>query len=103
MAEIQLVRPFSVPVTEAKARVQKTADELAAEYHLKSEWQGNTLHFDRTGLHGQIEVSGREIRLDVHLSLLLRPLKTKLVSRIENKFERLFPEAPRKRGGTKEA
>jgi len=96
MPDINLVRSYSLPIAEAKARVQKTADELAAEYHLKSEWQGDTLRFERAGLHGAIDVTDSEIHLAVHLSLLLSPLKAKLVSRIEDKFERLFPEAPRK-------
>jgi len=92
MSDISLVRSFSLPIKVARARVQRTADELADEYGLRSEWQGNTLHFDRSGLHGEMHVSQSEIRLQVHLSLLLRPLKAKLISRIEDKFDRLFPE-----------
>jgi putative polyhydroxyalkanoate system protein len=103
MPDIHLVRPFSVSVAVAKARVQKTADELADEYHLRSEWRGDTLHFDRTGLHGEIQVSGSEIRLEAHLSLLLKPLRAKLMGRIEDKFGRLFPEAARTARRTKEA
>jgi len=97
MPDISLVRPFSLPIAVAKARVQKTADELAQEYHLKSEWHGNTLRFHRTGLHGEMHVNESEIRLQVDLSFVLMPLKNKLVSRIEDKFERLFPEI--KKGG----
>jgi len=92
MSDIKLVRSHSVPLAEAKARVQKTADELAAEHDLSSQWHGNTLRFDRSGLHGEILVTHSEIRLQVDLSFLLRPLKGALVERIENKFERLFPE-----------
>ncbi len=92
MSDITLVRPYSVPIAEAKARVQKTADALAAEYHLKSEWHGDSLRFARTGLHGEIHVTDSEIRLHVKLSLLMTPLRAPLVHRIEDKFARLFPE-----------
>ena len=92
MPDIELVRPFSLPIAVAKARVQKTADELAAEYGLRSEWHHNTLRFDRTGLHGEIHVTNSEIQLQVNLSFLLKPLKERLITRIEDKFDRLFPE-----------
>ncbi len=97
MPDIELVRPYSLPVAVAKARVQETADELAAEYHLRSRWHGDTLRFDRTGLHGEIHVTNSEIQLHVHLSLPLRPLRAKLTARIEDKFRRLFPEAHKTR------
>jgi putative polyhydroxyalkanoate system protein len=92
MSDINLVRRFSLPIAIAKARVQKTADELAAEYNLESEWHGNTLHFHRSGLDGEMHVTDSEIWLKVNLSLLLKPLKGQIVSRIEDKFARLFPQ-----------
>lgn len=101
MADINLVRPHLLSIPVAKARVQKTADELDAEYGLRSEWQGRTLRFDRTGLHGEIHVTDSEIQLQVHLSLLLKPLRASLVARIEDKFERLFPEAKGEARGRK--
>jgi len=101
MSDISLIRPFSLPIKVARARVQRTADELAEEYGLRSEWEGNTLHFNRSGLHGQMQVTQSEIRLQVHLSLLLLPLKAKLISRIEDKFDRLFPEVKSGAHGSK--
>jgi len=96
MSDIELVRPFSLPIAVAKGRVQKTAEELADEYDLRSQWHGNTLRFDRSGLHGEIHVTNSEIRLHVNLSLLLKPLKARLITRIEDKFDRLFPEVDAK-------
>jgi len=92
MSDIQLVRPHSVPIAEAKKLVQKTADALAIEYHLKSEWHGNTVRFARSGLHGEMHVTDSEIRLQVKLGPLMKPLRARLIHRIEDKFERLFRE-----------
>ena len=92
MPDITLLRSFALPIAVAKARVQKTADELAKEYDLRSEWDGNTLRFERTGLRGEIQVSDSEIRLAADLSFLLKPLKAQLTERIEDKFDRVFPE-----------
>ncbi len=40
MSDIKLARPHSLPLAKAKALAQKTADALAKEYDLTSEWHG---------------------------------------------------------------
>ena len=65
MSDFKLVKHHSLPIAKAKARVQKVADGLAAEYALCSEWHGNTLRFHRSGVDGQVHVTDSEIRLDV--------------------------------------
>jgi len=97
MPDLDLVRPYWAPIAVAKVRVQKAADELAAEHDLRSQWDGNTLRFERPGLHGEIRVTASELRLQARLGFLLKPLKSRLVSEIEDKFNRLFPET--KAGG----
>jgi len=92
MPDIELVRSHAVPISEAKARVQKIAEELTPEYNLASEWRGNTLYFHRSGLHGETHVTASHIRLDATLGFLMKPLKNALVDRIERKFEKVFPE-----------
>jgi putative polyhydroxyalkanoate system protein len=92
MSDIKLVKPHSLPIAKAKALVQKAADELAAEYELSSEWHGDTLHFHRSGVDGQMYVTDSEIRLHVTLGFLLRPFKGKFVGHIERNVDRLLAE-----------
>lgn len=95
MSDIDVVRFHSLPVQKAKALVQKTADDLAREYGLSSEWHGNTLHFHRAGVDGQMQVTGSEVRLHAALGFLLTPLRASFVDHIERNFDKLFG----KRGG----
>jgi putative polyhydroxyalkanoate system protein len=90
MSDIKLVRPHSLPLTKAKALAQKTADALAAEYDLESEWHGNILRFHRSGVDGQMHVTDSEIRLDVKLGLLLKVFKGKITGHIERNFDELL-------------
>ncbi|HYM48198.1 MAG TPA: polyhydroxyalkanoic acid system family protein [Burkholderiaceae bacterium] len=92
MSDIKLVRPHSLPITKAKALVQKAADSLAAEYNLSSEWHGNTLRFHRSGVDGQMHVTASEIQLEVTLGFLLRAFKGKFVDHIERNFDTLLAE-----------
>lgn len=72
--------------------MQKAADALSAEHSLSTEWQGDTLRFERTGVHGEIHVTPSEVRLDVTLGLLLKPFKTTFVSHIERNLDKYLPE-----------
>jgi putative polyhydroxyalkanoate system protein len=90
MADIELVKPHSLTVAKAKALVQKTADALAAEYGLSSEWHGDSLHFHRSGVDGEMHVTDSEIRLHVTLGFLLKAFKKRLLDQIERNFDRLL-------------
>src|SRR5262249_46316536 len=61
MADIKVVRKHHLTVAQAKKIAQKTADDLASEYDLESEWQGDTLRFTRSGVNGSMAVTGSEI------------------------------------------
>jgi len=92
MSDIAFVRRHSLPIAKARAQVQKAADALAAEHGLSSEWQGNTLHFHRTGVQGHIHVSEQEVRLDATLGLLLKPFRATFVKHIERDLDKYLPE-----------
>ena len=90
MSDIKLGRPHSLPLAKAKALAQKTADALAEEYDLTSEWHGDTLRFHRSGVDGQMHVTDSEIRLDVTLGLLLKAFKGTIAGHIERKLDELL-------------
>jgi len=91
MSDIKLRRPHSLPLAKAKQLAQKAADALAAEYSLVSEWHGDTLRFNRSGVDGQMHVTDSEIQLEVKLGLLVRAFKGKLLEHIERNFDKLLP------------
>ncbi len=93
MSEINYVRPHALSVAQAKKVAQKTADDLAAEYNLASEWEGDTLHFRRAGVDGHMKVTAAEIRLHVQLGFLLRPFKSKFEQHIERHLDELLAAA----------
>ncbi len=87
MADIKYVRAHSLPLDQARQIAQQTADDLAEEYNLVSEWDGDTLHFHRSGVEGQMQVTSRQIALEVKLGFLLRPFKSAFEMHIENQLE----------------
>jgi putative polyhydroxyalkanoate system protein len=90
MADIEFVKHHSLTVAKAKGLVQRIADGLGAEYGLTSEWRGNTLHFHRSGVKGEMHVTDSEVRLHVTLGLLLKAFKGTFVEHIERNFDELL-------------
>jgi len=93
MADIKMIKYHSLPMPEARALVQKAADDLASEYDLVSHWAGNALHFRRSGVQGEMNVSSSEIHLEVTLGFLLKAFKAKFVEHIEHNFDTLLAKA----------
>jgi putative polyhydroxyalkanoate system protein len=90
MSDIKYLRQHSLPLKEAKKVAQQTADDLAEEYDLVSEWNGDTLHFHRSGVEGHMHVTERHIDLNVKLGFLLRPFKSAFEHHIERNLDALL-------------
>jgi putative polyhydroxyalkanoate system protein len=93
MPDIKMIKFHSLPVSKARALVEKAADDLGREYDLASEWHGDTLRFHRSGVDGAMQVTADEIRLEVTLGWLLRPFKARFVEAIEHNFDGLLAQA----------
>ncbi len=93
MSDIKYVRQHSLSLKEAKKVAQQTADDLADEYGLKSEWNGDTLHFHRSGVEGHMHVNTSQIDLNVKLGFLLKPFKAKFEQHIERHLDELLNHA----------
>jgi putative polyhydroxyalkanoate system protein len=98
MPDIRMIKYHQLSLADARALVQKAADDLAAEYDLSSRWSGDTLHFRRSGVEGAMHVTASEIDLEVTLGFLLKAFKAKFVETIEHNFDNLLAAAHAKDG-----
>ena len=93
MSDIKYTHKHSLPLAQAKKIAQKTADDLAREYDLVSGWDGDTLHFRRAGVEGQMHVTDSHIDLNVKLGFLLKPFKARFEQHIEHHLAELLDGA----------
>lgn len=93
MADIDLKRVHSLGLAGARAAAERMAEDLGRRFDLRSEWQGNVLHFTRTGLNGTLEVGAQDLRLAVTLSFLLKALRGSLERAIHEELDGLFASA----------
>jgi putative polyhydroxyalkanoate system protein len=111
MSEIKYKREHHLSIREAKKLAQKAADDLGKEYDLVSEWEGDTLHFHRSGVDGRMHVTAHYIDLNVKLGFLLRPFRSAFEHHIERNIDTLLAAAPKptavprtaKKGGARKA
>lgn len=90
MSDIKLMRKHSLGIRKARLAAQKVADDLSHEYGMTSEWEGDVLRFNRSGVHGELRVSKDEVHLDAKLGLLLSAFKPRIEGHINDNFDRYF-------------
>jgi len=88
MSEITICRAHGTTLKRARKGAERIAEELGEEFGLDHEWDGNTLHFQRMGVTGHIEVRRKEVEIYVKLGFLL----IALAPRIEHEVHRFCDE-----------
>ncbi len=101
MSEIKHRRTHHLPLKEAKKIAQQAADDLGREYDLVSQWEGDTLHFQRSGVDGHMHVTASYIDLNVKLGFLLRPFKSAFEHHIERNLDTLLASSTKAAKATK--
>lgn len=90
MSTIDIRRKHGRTLKAAKTAVDKTAAVIGKKFALSSEWDGDTLHFSRMGVNGQIHVSKTEVHVKAELGFLFGALKPMIETEIENQLDKSF-------------
>lgn len=88
MSEINLTKQHKLGLKKAKAKVNKLADQLAQDYDLESEWEGDSLVFQRAGVSGQLDVSKDEVQLTMKLGFLMAAFKSKIEAQLKANLDK---------------
>lgn len=90
MSHIDIKRAHSLSLAEAKTKVEHVASHLARKFDMEYEWQGNTLHFSRSGVDGHIKVGAKQVHVVAQLGFLLMMLKGPVESEIHSYLDKEF-------------
>jgi putative polyhydroxyalkanoate system protein len=75
---------------EAMDRARKFVQDASDKMGFKVDWNGPTAKFKGTGFSGEATVKDNLLVFDLDLSLMLRPLKSKIEERIHRTLEKRF-------------
>jgi putative polyhydroxyalkanoate system protein len=90
MSNIHIKHPYTLLPDEARKRVEEIAKDLKKEYKIDYSWQGDHLHFRRSGASGSLELGDGIIELNIKLGMILRPLKGKIEDSIRKNLVKEF-------------
>jgi putative polyhydroxyalkanoate system protein len=90
MADINIVQAHTLTVQQAHEAAQKVADKLAADYDLACAWQGDVLHFSRSGVKGTLTLAPHLATMDIKLGLLMRPFSSTIEAKVGEKMKTVF-------------
>jgi putative polyhydroxyalkanoate system protein len=75
---IAVHRRHGLGLTSAKRLAETMARRLLSDYGGSYTWQGNDLHFRRTGASGCVAVTKDSFQIRIELGFLLRPLQSRI-------------------------
>ncbi len=88
MADISLNRTHQLGLKGAKAAADKMSVKLNEKFDLVCTWNGDTLHFQRSGVNGKMIVTETHMQLEVTLGFLLKamkgPIEKSVVENLDN-------------------
>jgi putative polyhydroxyalkanoate system protein len=90
MSHIDIRRHHTLSLPKAREAAELIAAQLDDKFNLKYHWNENTLHFERHGVNGRMEVDADEIRLHVRLGFLLSPLRYRFEKEIHRYMDELL-------------
>lgn len=93
MTDITIVQPHQLSMAEARAAVQKAADEMTADYEMACEWRDDVLVFKRTGVSGTVALVDGSAQLDMKLGIFLRSFAPKIREKVAGNMAKMFHAA----------
>jgi putative polyhydroxyalkanoic acid system protein len=88
MSTIEIRHPHSLPPAQARQAVEDFAVKLGERFGLDYRWEGDVLHFKRSGVDGQIALLPDALLLNARLGLFFTAMK----STIEQEMRRALGE-----------
>lgn len=88
MATVDITREHDLGKEQAKERAQKLANKLAQKLDAKCSWEGDQLHFKRSGADGCITVTDADVRVQVKLGMMLTPMAGMVKSEVQKALDK---------------
>ena len=83
MAHIEVTQSHALELAEVKTRMESVQAELTEKYGLAFKWESDTLvKVSGKGVKGTITCDTSKVDVKLDLSLLLRPMKGKIDSKL---------------------
>jgi putative polyhydroxyalkanoate system protein len=93
MPDISIRQQHQLSLQGAKQAAQTVADQMAAEFGMRTQWQGDVLSFERDGLSGTLALQPDQAQVDVTLGMLFKALAPMIEEKLSRKMAKVFSAA----------
>lgn len=90
MASIDIEHAHSLAPTKARQAVQDVAEKLASKFGVDYRWEGDVMHFTRSGIDGHIELVPQALHVRAQLGFLFGAMKGPIESEIRRVLQERF-------------
>lgn len=90
MAGIDIRHSHSMPIAKARRAVEDVARKLAERFDMEYGWDGDTMHFNRSGVDGRIALDQKQLHVTAKLGFLLSALQGTVESEIRRVLDEKF-------------
>ena len=85
---IDIRHRHSLPMAQARKAVEDVAEKLGERFGMDYRWEGDVLHFKRSGVDGHISLTPKQLHVTAKLGFLLSAMK----GTIEGEIRRVLDE-----------
>lgn len=90
MSHIDIRHTHNLPHDQARRAVDEVARKLGERFGAESRWEGDTLHFSRSGVDGHIALQPRQLHVYAKLGFLLSAMKGPIEGEIRRVLDERF-------------
>ena len=90
MSTIDIRHVHSMPLAKARKAVEGVATKLGEKFGMDYRWEGDVLHFVRSGVDGHIALTPKQVQVTAKLGFLLSAMKGPIESEIRRVLDERF-------------
>ena len=90
MSAIDITHDHSLSPAKARKAMETLADTLAERFGVEYRWEGDMLHFQRSGIDGHITLAPKQLRVTAQLGFLLSAMKGPIEAEIRRVLDDRF-------------
>lgn len=93
MANINITYNHSLPIAEAKGRIELFIHEIQQQLGLSWEWESDqVVVFNSTtgltkGIKGKLTLNNKDVSVEIDLPIMLKPMKSMVEGQIKQKLQ----------------
>ncbi|HEU4843553.1 MAG TPA: polyhydroxyalkanoic acid system family protein [Burkholderiaceae bacterium] len=90
MADINIVQDHHLSHKKAREAAEKVAEQMAEEFDIACNWQGDVLHFERSGVSGSLTLHKHQAQMQIKLGFLFSAFSHKIEHKVAENMQKVF-------------